>query len=395
MRRIWGSLKAALPVSIASIVSMAGVLGIYVYKLATLVHGASRQEVANVAKAQNYVFILKHPINLPYFGTLFVVRFLGAHSVFWLRLVNVSIAFLICLGLYLLLRHWVSGLSAVLGSFLFAISAWGLHTGRLSTETIVSGLIVLGIWLAVWFQHTKLRKLVFLFGSLTVSVLLFIPGINIIVLLGLIWQRKTILGELKHIPIAYIIFCIIVSISIVVPLILATTNDPSYLLRLAGVPAPLPTLSGFAHSCLQTLGNLFYKSQLPADMWLGTLPILNLPAIVLLAAGIYGCIINWALDRSKFLLVALPVLILLTSFSGILVLYSLVIVCYLLCAVGIEVLIGQWRSVFPKNPFANKLGSTLISLVVIGSCLFALTQYFVAWPHATATKQAFGITKKL
>jgi hypothetical protein len=52
---------------------------------------------------------------------------------------------------------------------------------------------------------------------------------------------------------------------------------------------------------------------------------------------------------------------------------------------------AQWFTVFPRNPIARGSGIAVICLMLFFSVLYQTRVYFVAWPHTTATRQAFDL----
>lgn len=62
---------------------------------------------------------------------------------------------------------------------------------------------------------------------------------------------------------------------------------------------------------------------------------------------------------------------------------------YIIAAAGIALLLQQWFTVFPKNPFARSVGVVLISICISASVAYNLHRYFIAWPHTPEVIREF------
>ncbi|HXR49972.1 MAG TPA: hypothetical protein VN778_03015, partial [Verrucomicrobiae bacterium] len=68
---------------------------------------------------------------------------------------------------------------------------------------------------------------------------------------------------------------------------------------------------------------------------------------------------------------------------------SLIPLLYLFIIHGLRQLLGQWLTVFPRNPIARFTGIGIICLMLCFSILYQVRAYFVAWPHTSATLQTY------
>ena len=62
---------------------------------------------------------------------------------------------------------------------------------------------------------------------------------------------------------------------------------------------------------------------------------------------------------------------------------------FLIAAGGVALMLQQWFTVFPYNPFARTVGLVLLLFALGTTSFYSLNQYFVAWPHTPETKQTF------
>ena len=63
---------------------------------------------------------------------------------------------------------------------------------------------------------------------------------------------------------------------------------------------------------------------------------------------------------------------------------------YSVIAAGIEYLLDEWYSVFPKNPFARSFGFLVLTSVVLFSMYYQLTRFFVVWPQYENTRKTYN-----
>jgi uncharacterized membrane protein YoaK (UPF0700 family) len=76
--------------------------------------------------------------------------------------------------------------------------------------------------------------------------------------------------------------------------------------------------------------------------------------------------------------------------GGSLSLALLLPIIYFVAANGIAAMLVSWFTVFPRNPVARSIGLILITAAVLITCVFHVKRYFVAWPNASETTQAFS-----
>jgi hypothetical protein len=179
---------------------------------------------------------------------------------------------------------------------------------------------------------------------------------------------------------------ITVSALIIAPLVRLAFTDRPMLQTFLGLPQHVPSLNTYLHALLDIPKQLFIRGPQDPAVWVGAMPILDIFMIAMFILGIYVYLLRARLDRVKILFSFLFIACLFIAAGGPVRLVLLLPFVFLVIVAGIAYYLQQWFDVFPRNPFARTLASTLLIAAVAMSCFFNLNHYFVAWPHAPETK---------
>jgi hypothetical protein len=363
--------------------------GLLWYRLGTLV-GYSADELATMHASTSFRHILDNPINAPYLILGRAFLYIADQSLLLMRFVTGLFALGILSTFYWLVRHWHGERSAVFGTIMFGSSAWFLHTTRLGTPEVLLFLTLALAACAVWLKRTDNRFALVAGFALAVS-LLYVPGAIWLLLVGVVWQAKTIIKLFKeHLPL--MLASSLGALTLLAPLGWAIYNN-SRIAKLAlglpatGWPQPLDALQRLAAIPY----NLALRGPLDPEHWLGRLPVLDAFSAVMLLFGIYLYVQHHKLVRSRLMAAALIISSLLIALGGAVNLTMLMPFLYILIAAGIGFMLDRWYAVFPRNVIAQGVGVLLIALAITASCWYGVRHYFIAWPSAPATKNVFSI----
>jgi hypothetical protein len=273
---------------------------------------------------------------------------------------------------------------------LFGCSAWLLHTARLGTPDILLFLLLALASGSVWLKHTD-NRVVLLAGFGLAAALLYIPGLVWFLVLGALWQVKTIFRLFKKHPL-FMGLGSLGMLALISPLAWALYKAPETLKVLAGLPGEawpkvLDVLNNLAHVPY----NLVLRGPADPEHWLGRVPILDAFCVVMFVLGAYLYWKHWRLTRSKTVGAALVLGVVLVSLGGPVTLSILLPFLYILIAAGIGFMLDRWQLVFPRNIIAQALAVSFISVAVILASWYGLRHYFVAWPSVQETKQIFVV----
>jgi hypothetical protein len=369
-----------------TIISLIGLL--LCYHLATLTDGFSQAELAARANASSLRVIAHNPLFLPHKILQYAFIKVGLNGLWFMRFVSTLFAAAILIGFYRVLKSWYTIRIAILGTLILASSSWFLHWARLGTPDIMYAHIINILWVGTRIKSQKSRRSTTILAALVGVTAIYIPGFIWLLGLGLIWQRKVVINEFYRLSKAHttVIFgSLLVGI---IPLGYAFIKTPSLILNWLGVgPGKVNVIDAaktWAHIPLW----LAYHVVPNPVYWLANLPLLDVFGIVMLVLGGFALIYMFRLDRIKALFGVLVFGIIVVGLHGF---TSSIILApiFLIISSGVALLLQQWFTVFPNNPFARIVGVTLISCLVLLSCYYQATSYFVAWPHNTQTKQAF------
>ena len=379
---------------VACYASLFAVLAIgLVWQLNTLLPGYSPAEVDAYTSSLSFRAILDNPLNAPYLLAVRALMSVHPDSYLVTRAISVAMG-LVVLGIFaVLLRHWHDDRTAIMGTLLFGMSAWFLHTSRLGTPGVLEfGLFIL-VAFSFWLKHT--RSPLALFATLLgVAGLLYVPGMVWFVAIGVIWQWKAVDRIFKRNALV-VAGAIATFFAALAPLGWGLFKHHELIRPFLGMPDQWPGVFQIVKNIALVPYHLFVHNAYSPETWLGTAPILDVFSLSMFALGGYLYLRHWRLARTPiFILIFLVSAALMAIGSPIS--YSVVIpFVYLVMAGGISYLLGQWFRVFPRNPIARGIGWTLICLMLALTVAYHSTHYFIGWPQASATHSIFSLRNPL
>ncbi len=360
------------------------------FKIGSLTPGASESEVNYIHSVVSGNELVKNPLYLIHKLPIYVLFKLNINSLSAYRAISGIFAGVAAISCYFILREWYTNRIAVLGSILFLSSAWILHTGRLATPESLFLLIMPLIWVAVWMYNTTLRKTALLVLSLVCSVCFYVPGFGWLLLITAIWQRKRIWEEIKFVPMWFRILCALILVAGLLPLIWASIFSPKIILLASGLPVNIPTIRMIINNFVHIPEFIFLRGPSDSTRWLGRLPVLDVFSTAMLILGIYSLRFKMKHHKNQILIGSSIFFAVLIITGGALTITVLMPAIYILNAGGIAFLLQQWFTVFPRNPFAHILATSLISVSVLFVVFYHVSHYFIAWPQTPAIKSAFS-----
>jgi hypothetical protein len=372
------------------LLSTASLIGLLFFRLGSLVPGLSTDEAKSLAASTSFRLLINNPLYLPYKIVIYGLFRLHHTNIFMLRSISALFVLIMVYLFYYTLRQWYTQRTAILGTALFATSSWLLHYARLAQPDILYISFVAALAYGTWLQHTKRDSLAIIVGCLLSVFLVYIPGLIWLVVLGGWWQRKSILEHYKRHTVSGLTG-ITSAMALLLPLIYGLAQHPRLIRQLLGLQQTgSPKLVTVFHRIAVLPYHLFVHADVRPAIWLGNLPLLDIFALVMLVLGIYAFYFMKRLDRSK-LLVGIIIVSLILIGLGVVNSIILLPVAYILVTSGIGLLLQQWFTVFPRNPLAGLIGTTLISLSVLMAVYYQINHYYIAWPSDPDTKRVFVI----
>ncbi len=359
------------------------------YKLGTLTPAFSQEEIINRNQSASFQSLSTNPLYAPQSSLQYSLQNLGHKGPLAMRSVSALLGVLVIVGFYYVLSKWYTIRIALLGTLLLVTSSWYLHTTRLAANDVTFMLVILLLACGSWVHRSRINLLTISVSALIVIGLLYIPGMVWFVLPLLIWQKKRIGRAIKSLAVWQLVVIIIVSTIILGPLVWALVTQSRLYLIWLGLPADWPTIKQIVINLAHIPDQLFWHGPTNPTKGLVGLALLDWFSIIMIIVGLYAYRFKLHLDRTWFLIYIAITGTFLIAIGGPVKISLFLPFAYLLVASGIALMLQQWFTVFPRNPFARSLGAGLIILAVMGSSFYQLNQYFIAWPNTPDTRQSF------
>lgn len=391
MKRVWNYLVTMWQPAAIFIAGIVIIIGLFGFQIGSLVPGAAKVETESRTSSLGIKKIIKNPINAPYKTVRYVARKLH-NSMASERLVSGALAGAAIILFYLVVRHFSSRYAAGLATAMFATSTSLLTFGRLATPNILL-LMLLGLLSCGYsLRFDKHRTRSWLMTTIVLALSLYVPGMIYFILGGIIWQFKAVRRDQKWPKPSMITICSIIFLGLLAPLIYGLVRDTSLWREYLGLPERLPTIIGFVKGFLAVPMGVFLWAPKNPVFRLGRQPVLDIFASFMFILGCYTLIKRYKLDRLVLLLAIFVLATLYTAISGnyenSFVLLPFIYFCI---AMGMGMLLEEWRKIFPLNPLARGLSLVVIGLAVLISVNFQSRRYFIAWPHNYETRAVFTL----
>lgn len=366
--------------------------GLMVWRLGDLTPGYAAIEAATHNASTPLKDIYDNPINAPFTLINHALLYINDQSLFLGRTISVGFSALTLGVFYFLVRNWHGTRTALYTTLLFGTSAMFLHTARLGSPEVLSYLLFLLLAAAFWLKQRQSRWAIFLV-CLIAGLLLYVPGMAILVVIGAIWQWRIIDDAFKK-HLGVVSLGALLFTAAIAPLLWALYRTPELLKTWVGLPAEgWPEILTVLKNVLLVPLQIVFRAEADPTTWLGTAPILDIFTVAMLIIGIVVYCKSIRLRRTQLLIAFFIIMSALIALGDAVSVVALLPFLYVLVAGGLYYVLHQWLTVFPRNPLARMAGVTLLSLVVLLSCAYHLRHYFVGWPQARATHEAFTIQK--
>jgi hypothetical protein len=361
------------------------------WRLGSLLPGYSQEELSTYQASLDIGTLLDNPLNAPFLLLVRGLLYLNPDSLLMTR-IAATLFGIVLLGLFCwLLRQWHDNKTAVIGTLLFGLSAWFLHTARMGTpEILMSGVLVLtacGFWLK---QRGSWLALLACF--VVATLYLYVPGMVWFIIAGILWQWKTVDQAFKKHLLAVSLGGLVL-LAAMVPLGWAIYKDMDLLFTWLGLPATFPNIVDVLKNIAAVPYHLIVANSSQPTLWLGRAPVLDVFSAGMFVMGTYLYLRTIRLLRTPLFITILVLGIILIGLGGPVSLSVIMPFVYLVAAAGIGYLLSQWLTVFPRNPIAKSLGILLIASVVGLVGVYHFYHYFIGWPEAQATHDVYNVQK--
>ncbi len=371
--------------------ALAAITALLFYRLYSLVPFWSQNEIAFLATTRHFKGIAHNPLQAPYKLAAYGFYRFHQNAPVLIRSVSILFALLAVVMFFYVVLRWHDMVVALLGTALFATSAWFLHYARQATPDILLTLLLTALAYGTWLRRTKRSGLATLLAAFLSVSLMYISGLVWFVVAGSLWQRKVLAEHIKKAKLSFL-GVLLLSLMLLAPLFIALWKQPSLIKPLLGFPAKLPSFYDYFRHTLNVPYQIFVRGPADPTIWLGRLPLLDVFTAVMAFLGALAYYRrHLKLDRSRLLTGWLVLGTLLAGLHGSVSIVILLPAIYVLAAAGVAYLLEQWNKVYPRNPLARSLAYGLLVIAVLLACFYNLRNYYIAWPNAPATKQAFQL----
>lgn len=368
---------------------VAFVITVLWWQLGTLVPGLSAPEVLARGSADSIRKIIENPLFLPHKLVQFAFIQLGHPGAFWMRSASALFGVLILVIFFDIIRSWYSQRIALMSTFLLLTSAWFLHFARLGTPQVLFACSIGLLWVGMKLRsHSAPRIRTILASILIVGASLYIPGLAWLIIPLLVWQRKLVAKEFSKIPKVLAAFTMVAIIVGIAPLLYGLLRHPELIRDWLMIPHHL-AISGWWSNLWHLPFWLTLRGPQMPVYWLGRVPLLDSFSLVMFVLGIFVLSRYRQLDRVRAIVGIIALALVLAVFAGPVALTIALPLIFIVVAAGVALLLQQWFTIFPRNPLARTVGVLMICFVIGLAGYYNLRSYFVAWPRATPTKQAF------
>lgn len=367
-----------------------GLLGAALYwRLGSLVPGYHPAELQTYQASLSLSQLFDNPLNAPFLLVVKALSYVFPDGLLSVRLAATLFGAATLILFAVLLRQWHDTRTAIIGTLLFGVSAWFLHTARFGTpEVLLFGVFLLTVC-GFWLKQRKswLALLVCFLGT---AALLYVPGMIWFVGLGIVWQWKTLDRIFKK-HLVTVTIAGLAMLGALAPLGWALYRDHSLIRPFLGLPQDWPAPLEMARNVLEIPFHFLVKNEANPAIWLGTAPVLDVFSLVMFVLGGYLYLRHVKLARTPLFIAIMLLAVVLMAIGSPITFSVIMPFVYLVIAAGIAHLFNQWFMVFPRNPIARGIGLTFICLLTALVCAYHLTHYFVGWPHAAATREVYTI----
>lgn len=355
----------------------------FFYRLGSLLPGINSVEAEVATTSMSVSQLASHPINFIYHLLQYVSTVALGPSPFAIRLPGVLLSILFLLLFFYVIEHRFSKRAAIVTTLLLATSSWFLNTTRLGTPAALSMVLVL----LLIFITTKLEtnyKLAWLIALATVTAISFYsPYFIYLVIGGLLLSLPTVKTKLKPTNNRDLFIAGGVFLLLLAPLIFFITRDLTIAKQLLAIPANFPNPSEYLNNITNVLGHIIWRSEAMPILHLGTLPMLEIFSVSMVALGLYHYDHELSKNLSRLVLGGLSIIVLLLAVNADQLDFALVLpFVYFVLAGGLVILFTQWNEIFPKNPIARLIAIIPISILLFVVGNYHIERYFVAWPNS-------------
>ncbi len=357
-------------------------------KLGSLIPATTQAEqpyTLNISVKEN---LIEYPFFLPERAIQAALLYTSNGSGTYLRLVSVIFAVISLVLMYWLLSIWYTRRVALLSILMLGTSGLFLHQARWAEPEVMYLTVIPTILVGTILLKKKRYDHLWPLTIFALTMLLYLPGAWVLVTFFLLLNYKKIHKTFKYLSNSLRFTSLLALIIPLLPLSYSFWKSPWLLTTWVGLPEQGLNAQAVLRNLYEIPKQLFVTGPDDPLRWLSGTPVLDAITIALTVIGIYSFRSGLYPLRWRVLGMLSLVSIVLISLGGPVSLSLLLPLVYIFAGNGLALLLQQWFTIFPRNPFARGVGISAVVILVLVACSYQLTRYYIAWPHAPATYQA-------
>lgn len=352
------------------------------YRLGSLLPGINSVEAEVATTSMDIGQLGSHPVNFIYHLLQYASTAALGPTPFAIRLPGVLLSIIFLLLFFYVIKHRFSKRAAIVTTLLLATSSWFLNTTRLGTPATLSMLLVLLLIFITTKLESKYNLAWLVALATTVAVSFYSPYFIYLTIAGVLLSLPLIKTKIKPTNNRDLYIAGGIFILLIAPLVFLIVRDFDIAKQLLAIPANFPNPSEYFNNITKVLGHVIWKSETMPILHLGTLPMLEIFSVSMVALGLYHYDHELSKNLSRLVLGGLATIVILLAVNADQLDFALFLpFVYFVLAGGLVILFTQWNEIFPKNPIARIIAIIPISILlfVVGS--YHIERYFVAWPN--------------
>lgn len=318
------------------------------------------------------------------------VKYIGLNE-YGIKLPSIILGLLSGLGIILLLRRWFSHNVALIAALFIVTNVLFLASARTGTPEIMLIFLPTFILLITTLITQNARGQFFWRTSLgaLIAVSLYTP-------LSLYVILSCLIAGLLHPHTRYVIRryggrqlvgSLFLLIPLTFPLAVGIWKNPKIVPELLGLPASYPDTATFTAGLFDVatrLGSI-------TEPYIGEYvqPAFSIVSLALIGLGLLRAFMDFHAARTYALLIWIaiisPVVVITQDYLPILFLPAT-----LLIAIGLQTLIKEWYALFPRNPYARLVGLIPLLLLICSVIYINYTNYFYGLRYSPETAKVYS-----
>lgn len=390
VRRIWNFLLAMSLDTVLTVLAVAVLGGLMLWRLGSLLPGLSAAEVNTFMSASSLQAIADNAVNAPYKLAVYVSTHIF-DSAFGLRLVGGVIGIISVIIFYLIARRLFSRNIAVASTAMLATNSLFLNVTRQATANVMLLSLLALIGAGFYLRFGKRPDIGWIAAAAVIGLSLYVPGMAFFIAAAVLWQFRHARKTFEQLKTPVITTASVTLGVLIAPLILSLILNFSLWRAYLGFPEQFAPISEMIKYAGTAVLSLYARTPHEPSWWLGRQPIMDIFTAFMFTYGAFVLLRQYKLDRlwtigGVFLLSLLWI----GATGNRLAVVILIPFVYLVTAVGLQWFDNRWTSVFPRNPIARWTGGLLLFGAIVLAVNFQSHRYFTAWPNNDQTKAQFS-----